>query len=254
MAAPRVAATQPACRQPASPQRAVTLEGIEGVIRTARHETAGRIPVREDALIRPHQSVERARRQTHGEAQGRRRSIIVVRSCACDQPSSDAVTRIKRSPGGGRFSVSRSRSRSTAWIRRRIRFRTTAPPTLREIANATRKVEDVVARYCNRTGPRPALAPSARSRARARRLESPAITRPDGSDPSDAVTESRLGHREYSSGRGTRASCVACGHWADTDASSLLPQRTNGSGAIPGRVGPVGAVGAVDDDDHSDPT
>lgn len=175
---------------------------------------------------------------------------MVERSCACDQPSSGAVTRIRRSPGGGRFSVSRSRSRSTAWIRRRIRFRTTAPPTLRDIANATREFGSRVARYCNRNGPRPTLTPSARNRTRAPRLESPAITLPGGRDPSGAAIGSRLDHRECSSGRGTRAFYVACGHLADTYASSLLPQGTIGSGEIPGMVGAVGAVGAVDDDDH----
>ena len=229
LSSPRVAATQASDRKPSALHRTVALEGVECVVRTAGDITTGRGPAREHALIRPHGPVKDASRGGHRRTRGRRRSIMVVRSRACDQSSSGAVTRIRRSPGGGRSSVSRSRSLSIAWIRRRIRFRTTAPPTSREIANATREIGSESGRYCNRNGPRPALTPSERRRSRERRPESPTITRPIGPDPSGDELGSRLARRGYSCGCGTRASCVACGHSAGKDASSLLPQGTTGS-------------------------
>lgn len=232
----------------------MAFERVQGVVGAGRNVPARGRTAREDPLIGPDRGGHQSCRDRHLELRGESRSIIVVRNRVCDQPSSGAVTRISRSPDGGRSSFSRSRSLSIACILRRVRFRSTAFPTSREIANAIRVTGSSEGRNCNRNGPLPAFSPSARSRARARRLESPAITRPGERDLSGVGIGSPPDPLGCSCGRGSRASCAACGHSVGKDASSLLPRGTAGSRRRPERSGRAGAVGAVDDDDHGDPT
>lgn len=129
-------------------------------------------------------------------------------------------------------------------IRRFVRFLTTAGPTVRCIANATRGERSGSGRNSSRSGPRPARRPSALRRSKAARPESPTITPPTGPDPSGDATGSPLGHHACSCGPGIRACGAACARSADMDASSFLPRGHHDAVRAGGRA--VVASKAVD--------
>jgi hypothetical protein len=148
---------------------------------------------------------------------------MVVRRVVGDQWSIGALTRMRWSPGGVTPGWARSSSNRAPRMRRRIRFRATAFPTERGIANAIRgeaeESVDVSNRETSRIGPLPTRTPSRRSRAKSSRPASRPITPTTGRGP--CVDASARWHVRHgcSCGNGTRASSPACARWADTAAS-----------------------------------
>lgn len=125
----------------------------------------------------------------------------------------------------GRPPVERSRSRAAARRRRRSRLRTTAGPTLRPMAKATR-TSPVPGRCTTVIGPRRARRPSRRSASKvARSLTLP--IRPRGArGPSAAATGRSRARRGSSSGDGTRAVSSGDACWADMCASPCASSAT----------------------------
>jgi hypothetical protein len=127
---------------------------------------------------------------------------------------------------GGEFSTLKT-SLKRARSRRRIRFRTTAFPTLREIEYAIRGVwvesaSVLTRRYLHRKSRDRTCKPSDRSRTSSARSDTPEIKPtacggPYGDDSSGSLDQ----HGSTSAGE-SRASSTVCGHLADTCASSLL--------------------------------
>ncbi len=149
----------------------------------------------------------------------------MCRRVACDQWASGAVTRMRWSPGARSVGSSSTSSPTTARIRRRTRFRSTAFPTERGIANAIRAFGAAGSgRDTSRRGPRPRRSPSARRRAKARRPETRSITRTAACGPSGDGRGGRHVPHGCSCGRGSRASCSACARSVDTAASSVPPR------------------------------
>lgn len=179
---------------PATTNGAVSLEGFHGVGRARRHVAARRGPTGRNALIAPDPGAQQPRGRTHRRSpsrtlgSGRSSIAIVVRSLACDQSSIGAVTRMRWSPPGIPGETP-SRSARTARTRRFVRFRTTAEPTERGMANATHASSVGSGRTTSRIGPRPRRSPSARSRAKARRPVSRSITPTIGRGPSGDENE-----------------------------------------------------------------
>jgi hypothetical protein len=155
-----MAPTQPSNGQPGPPHEPVDLESFEGVGRTGGDITAGRNPACEHPLIAAHTPCRQTRRK--GKATRRvscgQRIVIVLTGPA----HGELPTRRSRQLSTSRKKTSRSADAALGWIAksqapegnrpgswartslryarnwRRKRLRTTAVPTARDTANATR--------------------------------------------------------------------------------------------------------------------
>jgi len=115
--------------------------------------------------------------------------------------------------------------------RLRIRLRTTAGPSARPRANATRGgvvMPGGSSMYVHHRTPARARWPSAAKRANARRSRMRQIKPTDGAGPWRDVTSARHGRRGCSSGGGSRASWPGDGCWVGRCASRSPPRAARG--------------------------
>jgi hypothetical protein len=131
-------------------------------------------------------------------------------------------------PLGNGVSVD-ANSSSTPRIRRRIRFRTTAPPTRLGIAKATRSPESSGRASRNRTrrSRERTWIPEDRSSVNVACSEIPRIKQTACDGPYGGDSSQSPDRRGSTSASGNRVSWLACEHLVDTCASSLL--RTSGA-------------------------
>ena len=127
---------------------------------------------------------------------------------------------IRYHPGGQRHLV-----RTATRRRRRTRLRTTAGPTARPIANATRGGEaDGSGRKVHQSTPARARRPSAASRRKTSRSRMRQIKPTGGGGPCRGGPSARPGRHGCSSGDGSRASWHGVGCWVGTCASRHPPR------------------------------
>jgi len=156
------------------------------------------------------------------------------------------VTLTRWSPPGRPTGSDASMASRTARIRRLVRLRTTAFPTLRGIANANRGGASGSSRVTSRRGPRPVRVPSVRKRRNDRWVESREITPTSGPAPSGDEHAPRPGRLAYSSVIGIRVSWPACERLADMGASWVLQEAAGkkGTAGKGRRVGETNDVSA----------
>lgn len=119
---------------------------------------------------------------------------------------------------------SRSRSVRMDRSRRRIRFRSTAPPTLRGMVNATRGNSPSGSGRCRRrSSVVRTWIPDRRTAAKVARSEIPCIKQPACVGPCAGDCSRFRGRPWWTYGCETRASSLACEHSAGTCASSDSP-------------------------------
>ena len=132
MATPRVAAAESADGEPRATGGAVLLEGVEGVGGAGRLVAARRRPAGEDAAVAADAGVEGARSATFIGHRPRRAPWPGRLEGPIGLSGGVRLTDSRYRPGEG----ASSRSAARSWRRRRLR--TTAVPTGRPIAKATR--------------------------------------------------------------------------------------------------------------------
>ena len=128
---------------------------------------------------------------------------------------------------------------------RRTRLRTTAGPSARPRANATRGgvvMPGGSRTYVHHRTPARARCPSAAKRANARRSRMRQIKPTDGGGPWRGVTSARPGRRGCSSGGGSRASWPGGGCWVGRCASRSPPRAAHGSTSRSTRIVRNGAL------------
>lgn len=209
-------------RQPETTERAVFLQRLDRVGAAGGSESAGRGAAVVGTLIPQDQANQEGRR---------------LRSCArsnwsstYDRAAATGWAPIRYIPGGKvpADDAACSMTRNC----RRTRLRTTAGPSARPRANATRG--GVVMPGGSRMNvhhrtPARVRCPSAAKRANARRSRMRQIKPTDACGPWRDVTSARPVRRECSSGRGSRASWHGDGCWVGRCASRSPPRAARGS-------------------------
>lgn len=238
MTAPGVASTHPPDRQPPTPGSAVYLDGFGGVGGAGGDEPTRRWAPHPQGLIKAHQGAQKPSRYGHRSARFSRSSRAAIRrtmsflSSPGPRPTSSGPTEISSEPLGSSGVMSTKIARNC----RRSRLRTTAFPTRRGIANATRVIDASElgsGRKLQARGPRRTLTPPAR---RAWKAERPRIgpIRPTASpDPWPGGCAEWPGRTGWTYGRESRGSWLAYARWAGRFSSRLTSSssQTDTSGA-----------------------
>ncbi len=220
--AERPATQQPTHRQPQATGRAVGGEGVDGVLAAGGGEPAGRRPPFHCSLI--------ARDQANQPGRRRRRAIRSNSSSTNDRVAASGRAPIRNSPGGN--VPADDAACRMARRRRRTRLRTTAGPSARPRANATRGGVELPGgsrMYVHQRTPARARCPSAARRVKARRSRMCQIKPTDGDGPWRDATSARRDRPGCSSGGGNRASWHGGGCWVGRCASRSPPRAARGS-------------------------
>jgi len=137
---PGVASADPADRQPRSPGRTVYLEGLHRIGRTGRDEPARRRTSGTNRLVSDDQGTQDAGEESHRAAPWSWRSRLFSKLVTSSlnwaglRSTAPGLSDTSSAPGGSREADS-SRTARTRLLRR---LRTTAVPTFRVMAKATR--------------------------------------------------------------------------------------------------------------------
>ena len=239
MSAPRVTARKSSDREPQSPHSTMLLNGIEGVVGTGRQVPAWRWTAIGKALVDVNKAAQKSRYKAltsvfrlnyrcHLISSDENSPTAAARWCPNVAWSHDAAagrTRTRKSPPGGPSTRS-NRSVMRTRSRRRMRLRTTAPPTARLIAYATLGSQPWELRWSpsnalNLTsrGPRRTVRPSRRRARKSSRNRSRRIKPTVGIGPSGAGSSQWPGLPWYACACGSRACGPACGRLAGMCAS-----------------------------------
>jgi hypothetical protein len=191
---PGVAAADTSEGQPPATGRAVTLEGLDRILRTAGHVPARRRPAGPKVLVPHDQGTEETHHRTAlyrfclcaiGPGRVHLNGVAHEPALARREPSERDISDEVRSPEPGlndtryipRGTASEStRCRNTARSRRRSRFLTTALPTERGSATASWVLPSGWTRAIMLIGPLWTRIPSRRRRSKSRRRERDSIT------------------------------------------------------------------------------
>jgi hypothetical protein len=200
----------------------VLAQRFEGVAAARGSESAWRRAAVEGALIPDDQANQ----------EGRRRSNCVRSNCSSmnDRPTAVGCAPNRYIPGGKVPADDASCNMTRNW--RRTRLRSTAGPSARPRANATRGgvvMPGGSRMYVHHRTPARARWPSAAKRANARRSRRRQIKPTDACGPWRGVTSTRHVRRGCSSGGGSRASWPGGGCWVGRCASRSPPRAARGS-------------------------